>query len=300
MTNYNDILNKIVNAKDKANDGVSKHILKTDIVGNVITGRFLANINDINAETGEIPTNFSSYCHFIKSKIDNSTIFVNCLNTIGLRCPVCSKSVEMWRSSDPILKKRSEGIRRQHNFITNFYVINDLKTPENNGKVKLLKYGKQIDGKIVSALEGDLAKFYGTKIYRLDGEGCTFMIKAEKNSDTKDPSKSWVTYANSAFLPPSAIEGMTEEKMVEITKNIIAITPLYNKCKTSEELVELMNKHYFINDVQHQSNVIVDGITSALSTPKSEEKVETKAETKAPKTESINETELDKMIEELG
>jgi hypothetical protein len=294
MTNYNELLNKIVSTKDKANDGVSKLLLKTDIIGNVITGRFLPNLLDINEETGEIPTDFSSYCHFVKSKIDNATIYINCLNTIGVRCPVCSKSIEMWRSTDEKIKKRSESIRRQHSFITNFYVINDLKNPDNNGKVKLLKYGKQIDGKIKSALEGELATFYGKRIYRLDGEGCTFMIKAEKNSDTKNPNQSWVTYANSTFLPASPIPNMTDEIMEQIQKNIIHITPLYNKCKTGDELMDILNKHYFINDIQEQSNAAVKEITSPFT---SSEKPEVKP---SGKVETIDESQLDSMIKELG
>jgi hypothetical protein len=296
MINYDEILNKIVKSKDKVNEDNSKFIIKTDTIGNVITGRFLPNLKDINPETGEIPSEISVYFHFIKSKIDNSTIFVNCLNTNGKSCPVCSKSIALWRSNDPNEKEKSKGIRRQHSFITNFYVINDQKKPENNGKVMLLKYGKQIDMKVKAATEGDLAKFYGTRIYRLDQEGCTFMIKPEKNSESKE---SWVTYTNSTFLPACGIDGITPDKIKEIMENVLAIKPMYNKFKTVDELNDIMNKHYFINDIQHESKTIVENLTNTTVT-KTSTTVAPKAETTKASVETIDESELDKMIAELG
>ena len=287
---YNDMLNKIKSTKDKVNEGITKHLLKIDIPDNIITGRFLPNLKDINEETGDIPTEFSHYFHFINSKLDNSTIYLNCLNTVGKRCPVCTKSIYFYRNPDPIQKARSKPISRKHNFITNFYVISDLKNPQNNGKVMLIKYGKQIDMKIKSALEGELSKFYGTKIYRLDSEGCSFMIKPEKNSAAKD---AWTTYTNSSFLPAGPIDGMTEEKMAQIMDSIIAITPLHNKCKTEEEMNEILNKHYLINDIAHQTREVVNNVDAVTTSS-------TPTTPSSPKSSDVSEDELDKMLQELG
>lgn len=290
MINYEEMLNNIVSIKEKTNDGITKHILKTDTIGNVITGRLIPNIKDQNPETGAIPTEYSYYYHFIRSKIDNSNMYVNCLNTLGKPCPICKKSIEMWKSGDESKKERSKSIRRQHSFVTNFYVINDVKNPANNGKVMLLKYGKQLDMKIKGALEGELAQFYGKRIYRLDEQGCTFMIKPEKNAEGKN---SYVTYSNSTFLPAGPIADMTPEKMNEIMTSIHCLSAPHQICKTPEELIDLMNKHYFINDVQQNSNADVAKFTGSVST-------DTPSTPSGSKVDSVDEATLDDMIKELG
>lgn len=301
MIDYEKMLNNIVSVKEKMNDGISKHILKTDTIGNVITGRVLPNIKDIDPETGAIPTEYSYYCHFVRSKIDNSNMYVNCLNTLGKPCPICKKSIEMWKSGDESKKKRSEGIRRQHNFVTNFYVINDVKNPANNGKVMLLKYGKQLDMKIKGALEGELAEFYGKRIYRLDEQGCTFMIKAEKNADTKNSKNSYVTYTNSTFLPAGPIVGMTPEKMNEIMDATHCLSAPHQVCKTPQELIDLLNKHYFINDVQQTSNADVETFTGNTGASTGTGSSDTdSSNSKKSDVASVDEATLDDMIKELG
>jgi hypothetical protein len=238
MINYDEILSKIVAASTKNKDAVD--YLKIDIIGNTITGRFLPNFSDVENSVWQM------YHHGWTSKIDNSGIFQLCPNTNGQRCPTCKASISMWKGTDPVQKEDSKQIRRRQNWVTNFYVISDIKHPENNGTVQLLKFGKQIHQKYEMATKGDDKDIYGSKILRLDEQGCSFRIKCEQNSDSKD---AWPTYTNSGFLPQSKIDGMTEEKIKEIYGSVKNLTTLYTQ-KSYNDLLAELNKHFFSNDVK--------------------------------------------------
>lgn len=85
----------------------------------------------------------------------------NCPTTLdGKPCPVCEHNKELWDAAEreqpgfdkhpkkEIVRKR----KRKLNYISNIYVIKDDANPENNGKVFLFKYGKQIFDKINLAM----------------------------------------------------------------------------------------------------------------------------------------------------
>jgi len=237
---YDKILQTIVSASTPKTENKNKNFLKIDTIGNVITGRLLPWLKDSQYSL------INHYHHGWKSKQTGTGLFYLCPNSYFEKCPICSKSVNLWRSNDPILKKVSEPIRRRQNWIVNFYVISDQKNPENNGTVKILKFGKQISDKIKMAQEGADKDIYGQRIWRLDEQGCNFRIITEKNSSSPE---GWPTYNNSGFLPPSAIAGMTSDKMDDIlTKQTFDLTTLFKKY-SYEELTAEMNKHYFTDEI---------------------------------------------------
>lgn len=292
---YDKILKNIVDSKVKPTDSKSKNFLKTDTIGNVIIGRFLPYLKDLTHS--DIPY----FHHGWKSKLDNAGLFYLCPNSYGEKCPICTKSIQMWKSNDDILKKQSEGLRRRQNWMINFYVISDLKNPDNNGTVKIFKFGKQVRAKIDMAMEGQDKEIYGQRIWRLDAEGCSFRIMTEKNSSSKE---GWPTYANSGFLPPTTISGMTNEKIGDIlTNQVFDLTALFKK-HTAAELIGEMQKHYFTNEIatiaQVSTPVATTGSTPLVNIPNMESaapKQETRNE--SPSQSSITETELDKMLADL-
>lgn len=85
----------------------------------------------------------------------------NCPTTLdGKECPVCEGNKELWDEAErdkpgydkhpkkELVRKR----KRKLNYISNIFVIRDDSNPENNGKVFLYKYGKQIFDKINLAM----------------------------------------------------------------------------------------------------------------------------------------------------
>lgn len=76
----------------------------------------------------------------------------NCLTTLNEKCPVCEHNSVLWNSG---IKANQEIVRKQKRkltYIANILVISDPKHPENEGQVKLFKFGKKIFDKISEAM----------------------------------------------------------------------------------------------------------------------------------------------------
>ena len=63
-----------------------------------------------------------------------------CPHTIGEKCPVCEYSSSLWDSNEDEARKHW----RAKGYIANVLIVDDPANPENNGQVKLFKFGKKI------------------------------------------------------------------------------------------------------------------------------------------------------------
>lgn len=81
----------------------------------------------------------------------------NCPTTLGLECPVCQANNELWNSGLDSDKDIARSRKRKLNYIANVYIISDPGNPDNNGKVKLFKFGKKIFDKLRSSMEPEFA-----------------------------------------------------------------------------------------------------------------------------------------------
>jgi hypothetical protein len=297
---YDAILNSIINAKAKNENPVSKNYLKIDTIGNTIIGRILPYLP--NTANTDIPF----YSHGWKSKLDGSNIFFPCQNNYGEKCLTCIKSIQMWQSKNELDKVESKKISRRQNWVTNFYIISDAKNPENNDKIKILKFGLQIRRKIDRALTGDDKDIYGKRILRLDGEGCSFRIVTAQNTIKENDKKAWPTYADSSFLPQSEIPNMTPDKINTILKSTFDLKALFQK--TSDETMQsLLNKHFFTNEVitmnansASANSTQVENVTTIVVPPPATETKQTPTiEVKPESKTNPSEDEIDKMLKEL-
>lgn len=250
MINYNDIINNLTTGKEKKYESALKDYIKTDIIGNTITGRFLPDLKTIIKESSTEALPYTYHHHGWKSKLDGTGMFLMCANNWGEKCPICTQSIKMWRSNDEIQKKASEAIRRRTNYLVNFYVIDNPNKKEDNGKVKIFRFGKQMHDKYLLATEGADKKYYGNKIWKLDFSGCSFRIMCEATTDNKNKkdSKAYPTYNNSGFLPADEIEGMTPEKINAIYDSVFELPTLFKR-NTPKELQDILDKHFLCNDV---------------------------------------------------
>ena len=173
-------------------------------------------------------------------------------STWGDRCPVSELYFKILRDGTDAEKERAKAnLRRKENWLVNVYVVNDPKKPENNGTIKVLRYGKQLDKIIQSAINGDDAEEFGSRIFDLSPEGCNLRIKVELVSD-KPGAPKYPTYTASKFLSPSAIEGLDEDKISEIYGSIIDLNTLVDR-KSSEEIKTFINEHYYNNDTEENT-----------------------------------------------
>jgi hypothetical protein len=76
----------------------------------------------------------------------------NCLTTKGQPCPVCEENNKLWNTGIEANKNIVRSRKRKLNYIANVYIVSDPKHPENDGTIKLFKFGKKIFDKITEAM----------------------------------------------------------------------------------------------------------------------------------------------------
>jgi len=72
----------------------------------------------------------------------------NSLTTLGQKDPVAELNSKLWNSGTDKDKEIARKQKRRLSYIANIYIIKDPAHPENEGKIKLFKFGKKIFDKI--------------------------------------------------------------------------------------------------------------------------------------------------------
>ena len=121
----------------------------------------------------------------------------NCLTTKGQQCPVCEHNNKLWNSGIEANKDVVRKQKRKLNYIANVYIVNDPKHPENNGTVKLFRFGAKIFEKITEAMNPQFED--ETPINPFDlWNGANFKLKITKVAGYQN-------YDKSEFESPSAL-----------------------------------------------------------------------------------------------
>jgi hypothetical protein len=72
----------------------------------------------------------------------------NSLTTLGQKDPVSEYNSQLWNSGIEANKEIARKQKRRLNYTSNVYIIKDPANPQNEGQVKLYRYGKKIFDKI--------------------------------------------------------------------------------------------------------------------------------------------------------
>jgi len=261
----NSMFQSIRSALQKApTQSLSKNILKLE-VGNNYVVRLLPNTKS--------PEKTFFHYYTIGWTSYSTGQYISALSpaTYNERDPINEAKYRILRSNteSPELKKKAETIKRIEKWLVNAYIIKDPKNPENNGKVMILRYGKQLQKIIADAIEGEDAAELGPRIFDLSENGCNLNIKVEKQGD-------YPTYVTSKFSAPKAVEGMTETRSEEIYKNTYDLSSVV-PARSYEELTTMLEEHFYCN----------------AGGSKSESHVEEKYETTAIESSSTTDSEID-------
>jgi hypothetical protein len=184
------------------------------------------------------------------------------LVTIGKSDPVAKYNSEQWDAGNEAdVRTRKRGVR----YVTNIYVIRDPAKPENDGKVKLFRYGPQIQGIIEKVLpfnkkaekeekpeeilsEAELEDKVRFIPHDLQG-GANFLIKVRPNDeDSNRPKrkggKPWPTYVDSKFEKPSQFLGGNDEMVGKIFEQTYDLSEFIDPAtfKSFEDLEARMKK----------------------------------------------------------
>ena len=127
----------------------------------------------------------------------------NCLTTKNQQCPVCEHNNKLWNSGIEANKEIVRKQKRKLNYIANVYIVNDPKHPENNGTVRLFRFGSKIFDKITEAMNPQFED--ETPINPFDfWKGANFKLKITKVAGYQN-------YDKSEFESPSVLSEDDEE-----------------------------------------------------------------------------------------
>lgn len=217
-------------------NGLYKEIMKFS-AGNTYQVRLVPNPNSPKE------TIFHYYNHGWNSNATGKYVTALCPTTFGDTCPIDAYYLKTYRTGTESEKESARVLSRKEAWMVNVYVISDPETPENEGKVKILRYGKEMAKIIESALEGDDAAEFGVEKVFDVANGSTLRIKCESRTGSNRGAKQMVTYAASKFLSPSALDldDSDVEKIYESVHDLKAV----NKQTTPAEMQRLLDEHFF-------------------------------------------------------
>jgi hypothetical protein len=141
----------------------------------------------------------------------------NCLTTKNQNCPVCEHNNKLWNSGIEANKDIVRKQKRKLNYIANVYIVNDPKHPENNGTVRLFRFGSKIFDKITEAMNPQFED--ETPINPFDfWKGANFKLKITKVAGYQN-------YDKSEFESPSVLSE-DDEQLENIWKQEFSLQEL--------------------------------------------------------------------------
>jgi hypothetical protein len=224
------------NKNEGGGNALYKEIMKFS-AGNTYQVRLVPNPNSPKE------TIFHYYNHGWNSNATGKYVTALCPTTFGDTCPIDAYYLKTYRTGTESEKESARVLSRKEAWMVNVYVVSDPENPENEGKVKILRYGKELAKIIESALEGDDADEFGVeKVFDI-ANGSTLRIKCESRTGSGRGAKQMVTYASSKFLAPSKLE--LSEAQVEEVYNSVHDLKAVNKQTTPAEMQRLLDEHFF-------------------------------------------------------
>jgi hypothetical protein len=253
-------------------NGLYKEILKFT-AGNTYQVRLVPNRNSPK------DTIFHHYTHGWNSNATGKYVTAMCPTTFGDTCPIDAYYLKTYRNGTESEKEAAKVLSRKEGWLVNVYVISDPTNPENEGKVKILRYGRELAKIVESALEGDDSQEIGVEKAFDIIDGCTLRIKCENRTEKGRAASKMVTYSASKFLSPSSLDLDEDdlEKIYESTHDLKAV----NKQTTTADMQRLLDEHFF--NLTTGSPVEEDEEVSAYQPP-----VTKRAETKSVVNEILD------------
>ena len=160
----------------------------------------------------------------------------NCLTTINEKCPVCEHNSTLWNSGIEANKDIARKQKRKLSYIANILVISDPTHTENEGQVRLFKFGKKIFDKITEAMNPEFADEKAVNPFDL-WEGANFKLKIRNVEGYRN-------YDKSEFADQSALFDGNDEKLEALWKSEHGLKEFVEKkqFKSYEQLKSRLDK----------------------------------------------------------
>ncbi len=140
--------------------------------------------------------------------------------------------------------------------LANVYVVDDPSNPENNGTVRIFKFGRKLAKQIQSAICGEDEEDYGPRVFDLSPNGVNFKLKVEKQG-------TYQVFDGSRFTSPIDLK-LSKDEIETIHDSIYDLTTL-NKILSKEEIQEIVDSNTkvrggsdLVNFNDDEDDVVVD------------------------------------------
>jgi len=159
----------------------------------------------------------------------------NSLTTLGQKDPVSEHNSTLWNSGIEANKEVARKQKRRLNYTANVYILKDPAHPENEGTIKLYRFGKKIFDKINDLMNPEFEDESPVNPFDL-WAGANFKMKIRK-------VEGYSNYDKSEFEAPSALLE-DDDKMEEIWKSENSLKELVSedKFKSFDELQTKLNR----------------------------------------------------------
>lgn len=264
--------------EEKATPGLYNEILKT-VPGNTYTVRLLPFAKDPSK------TFFHYYIHGWTSFSTGQYVQAVSPQTFNERDPISEERFRVLRTGTETEKEKMQAVRRTEKWLVNVYVVEDPTNPENNGTVKMLRYGKQLQKIIMEAIEGEDAEEFGPRIFDLGPEGVNLKVKVEQQGD-------YPTYVSSRFTSAGKLS-LSDEDKEKIYKNTFNLEEVFT-IKTYDELKQMIDEHIYVSTESSKSDIAPTTRPSPVSVTASHV-----AAPVAPVAESTIEDEINELLKDL-
>jgi hypothetical protein len=191
----------------------------------------------------------------------------NSLTSIGQPDPVSEYNTTLWNTGREEDKETVRKQKRRLHYVCNILVVSDSSNPENEGKVKLFKFGKKIFDKIMDVMQPQFADEAPTNPFDF-WEGANFKLKIRNVEGYRN-------YDKSEFDKTSALYDGNEGRLES----------LYGTLNTLKDFVDPKNYKSY-DELKTKLNAVL-GAASALPTA---EKVVLEEHGDEPAIRSVKET----------
>jgi len=166
----------------------------------------------------------------------------------GERDPIAEERIKIYKSGTEAEKEKVKNIRRSDRWVMRVYVISDPTNAENNGKVKLIRFGKQLQKIIDAAISGDDADEFGERIFDLSPNGVNFKIKVTDQGG-------FANYTESRFTSPIDLK-LSNQDIETIYNTEMDLDTVYTS-RSYEELKSMLDEHYYTSTAYVESETTV-------------------------------------------
>lgn len=211
--------------------------------------------------------------------------------TFGERCPINEIRYKLYQGSEHE-KSLAKMLKKNNQWLVNCYVVNNPTSPETQGKVKIIRFGKQLHKIITDAISGDDAEEYGPSIFDLTEKGNNLRIKVEKNEG------GYATYISSKFVKASAIPEIKDGSEEEVYNNAFDLSKII-MVKTFDEIKEILNAHLLKGEASPAITPSGEKIEASIDTSSDDDTDSSESSGITESSDEINDNDIEELLKDL-